>query len=122
MVRPEIHYSLLRANDAPYLFTKNQQGEDVVLNHFRFHLKNQTAQKISLSVEKQGSEDVLMTMAQDVLILEPYSSGVFHVFFQFPKNQSTMIQKEPLKVILVNTASEKKYSIPVPLIGPNDEH
>lgn len=121
MVRPEIHYSLLRANDAPYLFTKNQQGENVVLNHFRIHLKNQTAQKISLSVEKQGAKNVLMTMAQDVLSLESYSSGVFHVFFQFPKDQSSMIQKESLQVILVNASSGKKYSIPVPLIGPNDE-
>ncbi len=118
--RESLNVTLLRAKESPYTFTKNQSGEDVVLNHFRLHLKNQTAKTVSYKVSLRAPEWLQMTLATNPVVLPAQASQEVHIFLQFPKEKSATISAEVAQILLTNEENrEETYRLPVPLVGPN---
>ncbi|MBY0384776.1 cytochrome c oxidase accessory protein CcoG, partial [bacterium] len=100
--RKNIDVTLLRANESPYTFTKDQQGRDVVLNHFRLHLKNQNAKTMNYKVSLQSADWIQMTLAKNLIILLPHDSQEIHVFLQFPKEKSAIVSAQSVQLSLTN--------------------
>lgn len=120
--RKNIDVTLLRAKESPYTFTKDQQGQDVVLNHFRLHLKNQNAKTMSYKVSLQAAEWIQMTLAKNPVILLPHGSQEIHVFLQFPKEKSAIVSSQTVQLFLINDLEKNdQQSLQIPLVGPNAE-
>ncbi len=118
--RSSLHVTLVRAKESPYSLTKNQMGEDVILNHFRLHLKNQNPAPVVYRLELKAEPWMQMTVAQNPISLPAQASQEVHVFLQFPKEKSHNVQKQLVQLTLINQDSTTEvHTVHVPLIGPD---
>lgn len=118
--RSNLNVSLLRAKESPYSFTKNQNGDDVVLNHFRLHLKNQTSRTLHYKVELKAVDWIQMTLARNPITLAEKENQEIHIFLQFPKEKSPLVKTEKVFLQLTNEEqASDQQTLAVPLVGPD---
>lgn len=92
--RTSAHYTLLRGIEKPYELSKNNAGEEILVNHFRVHLTNQGKNignyqlSISDDLIQAGAE---LTIPQNPVQLDP---GVSHTWHFFIKIKPDAVAKE----------------------------
>lgn len=118
--RSSLHIALVRAKESPYTFTKNQSGDDVILNHFRLHLKNQTPSQAIYRLDLKAAPWMQMTIAQNPISLSAQASQEVHVFLQFPKDKIKDLSSQTVELLLTRQENPAEhYTVLVPVVGPN---
>lgn len=120
--REPISISVLRGKDTPYSMVKNEKGANVILNHLKLHLKNQTFQKVKFQFSISGDmkEQVELTIVQNPVEVDSGADYTLHAFVKFPPDlvSNTGSAKGLLKVVA--TGGEKPYETEkeFTLVGP----
>lgn len=112
--RNDLHVSLLRAKESPYQTLDN----DTLINHFKLHIKNQSAARKQILIQTDSTDLTLITQSNP-LTLPSHSDHVAHFFIKFPRSllkkglrpASVSIQDMESKQILIR----KSFT----LLGPN---
>jgi cytochrome c oxidase accessory protein FixG len=119
--RDTVNISVLRAIDTPYTLTNDENGVEVVINHFRLHLTNQTGidskYTISLSDEAK-SQGVKLVLAQNPLELLANRSGTFHLFIHVPSSKLKNENKLEIKFSIRGSKSNI-FDREMILLGPS---
>lgn len=116
--RSALDVTVLRAEGAPFT-NLTQDSIELVMNHFKLHVTNQTNEKKTYRVEIAQLPGAQITMAQNPVILPPLKTATWHVFIHVPKAafQNSTTQAATLQVIDTETKiviQEKNIS----LLGP----
>lgn len=111
-----LEVTVLRAGGSPYEVIPSSSG-NLVLNHFRVDLSNQTgaAQKVIFSlVETEPGLELVMPM--NPLILEDRAAQKADFFVRFPAG---LLKNGGRKVFLKMSYPANERKLEVPLVGPN---
>lgn len=116
--RSEIDVMVLRAVETPYQILKNESGEEIVLNHFRLHLQNQTSQTLTYQVEVfvQG-EKLEIVLPENPFKVEAHQDLQKHLFVKFPR--SVLISGKVSGLVkLTESSGTKPIEKNISLVGP----
>lgn len=131
--RQEIVITLLRGTDSPYKVVKVQSddqqgvsGESIgdenteIVNHFKSHLKNQSFDEITLSIEVpevwKRKNIQIITQSKTVRI-EPGKNLNIHFFLRFPRNVIPD-GSENIEINFRELGSDRIFRKEVKLVGP----
>jgi cytochrome c oxidase accessory protein FixG len=84
--REKAQVFILRAKEAPYTIMKNDQNEEVVLNHFRLQIQNQSfvpALYLLRAPTSWGEQGIELTVGQNPLEVAPGKMTEWHFFVRF---------------------------------------
>lgn len=122
LTRSSMDATILRGGGMPYTLTKDNSGNETVLNHFKIHIQNQSAEAAEFKIippEAWTHGNIVLTVAQNPIRLNAGEFQEWHFFIQFPKKvlpESGQLKTEfNLSNISVGAESIKKEII---LIGP----
>lgn len=124
LARDSLSVQIHRATDSPYQVTPMNDG-DLILNHFRIHLTNQSSSAIrveSFVIDDRGVEVVTPMLPLD---LDAYQRKSAHIFLKVPasrllssrlavrwrlnfKNQSKILQTKSGRLTILGPDSRKK--------------
>lgn len=111
-----LEVTVLRAGGAPYELVPAANG-NLVLNHFRLDLSNQTgsAQELAFSIE-EPSAGLELVMPMNPLVLEDRGVQKADFFLRFPP---AFLRNGAKKIILKMKSPLNERKLEVPLVGPN---
>lgn len=115
-IRDPLMVSVLKAKDTPYSLIK-ENSQDLVLNHFKLHLHNQSSQAMKVNV----SADVDLVIPQNNIILNPNSSQEIHFFAKFIPNLSKEQKgsfKRNLNLEMIQGDKKNQIVKELTLVGP----
>ncbi|MBY0314050.1 MAG: cytochrome c oxidase accessory protein CcoG [Bdellovibrionales bacterium] len=115
--RPALSFSLLRGEPNSFSVTRNESGEELVTNHFRLHLKNQTArpQNYGMTVDDPSSS---LTVAQNPITLKPFEDKTIHFFVSMKPEFVGSFYLSQIRLKSVSSPDDL-YEIPIQIIGPD---
>ncbi|WP_413288144.1 cytochrome c oxidase accessory protein CcoG [Bdellovibrio sp. HCB337] len=122
--REKAQVFVLRAKEAPYTLIKGDQGEDLVLNHFRLQIQNQGFEKgiYLLKPTKEWQENgITLTVAQNPLNIEAGKISEWHFFVRFKPELVSATGQFPVKIQLEDQnelESPFKSEKEIILVGP----
>ncbi len=107
--RKDVHISVLRAQETPYQVMPG--GE--ILNHFKLHIKNQSARTMRLKLDISPNEVTLITQINPV-VLGAHHDQTIHFFTQFESGQ-----KSEADILVLDFESQIEiFRKTLPLLGP----
>lgn len=122
--RNPIQITLLRAKEAPYRLSKFEDGSDALINHFKFHIGNQTGTqaKVSWELSKKWTDmGIRFISPMNEALVAKGETNRSHFFVGFPpqlldgKNGALNIQ---VKVTKKWRHKSEVQDIPLKLLGP----
>ncbi len=121
--RTSAHYTVLRGIAKPFEISKDNQGQEILINHFRIHLTNQGQKSgnylVSLSEDliNAGAE---LTAPQNPVRLDPGVSHTWHFFIKI--KPEAVAQEGKMKGMVtvtdLNSPETFKVSKELTVIGP----
>jgi cytochrome c oxidase accessory protein FixG len=119
-----VEIELLRAQEIPYTVSKLADGSEIVINHLKLELSNQTDDLHQIDVLL--SQELLEKKVELVMPMRPYPIPSAHVqradfFLKVPKSEFVNgLLKSTLTVIDRDsvTKEEKRYEKEVTIVGP----
>lgn len=114
--RDPVMVSVLKAKDSPYTIIK-ENNKDMVLNHFKLHLHNQSSDKVIVMI----SSEVDLVLPQNNISLNPNTSQEIHFFTKFSLEQSKELKghfKEKLQINMKIKDENIKMIKELTLVGP----
>lgn len=121
-IREATLMTLLRAKEAPYQIETDAQGEKLIVNHFKVHLKNQsnTRQEVEFSLDPQGHDGIQMVAPLNNSVLIPAEDKTLHIFFKSKSSLTGKLGFHDLQLIskVKSAEGEKIYMKKVKLLGP----
>lgn len=106
--RSDVHVELLRAKDMPYQIRKNNDGTDVVMNHFKLHIKNQSFEdkKFNVSFPEEFKHlNIELKMPQNPIDVSAGTDKTIHFFMLFKKEILTNKGEIKLKLHFVEDST-----------------
>ncbi len=120
--RQTIDVTGLRATGLPYTLIQSEQGQEMVLNQFRFHLTSQVDQEVSFEVELPQSMITLgfqLVMANRTVKLVPFESKTVGFFVMIPASNFRGKTLIPLQVSLRDVLGTQQTIVKdFDMIGP----
>ena len=119
--REDISFTVLRGKDTPYSIVKDSDNNDVIINHFKLHIKNQTFEDrtLNFALPESSVKDNIQLVSQNKFVdIEAGKDKTVHFFVKFPP---TIMSEEGVKSIsiLLNDSDNNKYIEKViKLVGP----
>lgn len=110
--------TILRASGAPYEVIHQESG-DLIVNHFRLDLSNQTGSALQLKfslVSAEHEKEISMIFPQNPLALPDKASQRADFFVRFPLSA---LKNGTIKAHLLIRADEKHKDLEISLVGPN---
>lgn len=117
--RAELNYSLLRGIDSAFTVTKDESGQEMITNHFRLHLKNQSPKDKKYSLRLVDSEHLKLVTPQNPVVLGSFESKTIHFFVSASREFIGIKLSETLK-LSADGSNQEEYTIPLTLVGPGD--
>lgn len=114
--RDPVMVSVLKTKDSPYTIIK-ENNKDMVLNHFKLHLHNQSSDKVIVMI----SSEVDLVLPQNNISLNPNTSQEIHFFTKFSLEQSKELKghfKEKLQINMKIKDENIKMIKELTLVGP----
>lgn len=110
--REPISVSVLRGKDTPYSQVKNEKGQEVILNHLKLHLKNQTFQKVKFHFSLTGelADKIDLTIVQNPVEVESGADYTLHAFVKFPPDLVSATGSATGQIKIDVTGVEKPFS------------
>jgi polyferredoxin len=97
---------------------KNEGGTAMLLNQFRFHIKNQSASRHKYKVKILNEKNIVFASQFDELVVEGHQSFDWHFFLSLPKNDFFPGKKIELEVYDSENPSTFTKVFEVTLLGP----
>ena len=121
--REDIDVTVLRGKDSPYKILKNEgSGHNIILNHFKLHMKNQTFDPVSLEMvvpKVWKVQNVELVTQMPTISLEPGKDVTIHVFIKFPQELTGSLGTKTIKLDFINLDGSKiDFQEEVKLVGP----
>lgn len=115
--RSELDASLVRANDAVFQKIVGADGSEMLVNHRRLHLKNQTDAPLAVRLEALAGEVSLgIGTSENPVRLGPHEAKTLQLFIQFPPMTSDTL---PARLRLLDDATGRELqNLPTLLLGP----
>lgn len=117
--------TVLRGQDIPYSLSKNEKDEDIVVNHFKLHLKNQAYEilRFNLSLAAEGNKQDLLELAAPInnIELKPGEDATIHFFITSKKQLTSGLgsYQTQLKLKVIKNNDEfLNSSLDLRLTGP----
>ncbi len=120
--REEIVVTILRGKDTPFQIIKNGDGSEVIINHFKMHMKNQSFDDIRLKmiIPEELKEKKIEIISQS----ESYDLGAgkdltVHFFVKFPQTVTGSSGTESVKLSFIDEKNNKiEAEEDIQLVGP----
>lgn len=109
IARDPLNIAVLRAIESPYATIKNGDGEELIQNHFRLHLTNQTNIATEYKIELSSASVAAgfsMILAQNPILLKSKSSETIHLFIHLVKTKISNLGRVALGIRLTNASGE----------------
>jgi cytochrome c oxidase accessory protein FixG len=117
--RTDLRIVALRANESPYQITKNEKGEELVVNHFRVDVRNQSLENYSLQLRSPESLHVKYVTALSQYEIPAGSSQIIDVFVEFDRKSSSSTR---ISNLAFDAVSKRRVGIEktvLSLVGPD---
>lgn len=116
--RADVEITVLRAKEDPYTIMKLENGDQLIMNHFRIHIKNQSNQDETYKIALPSDsiyESLQVTMAQDTVVVPSTKDMTVHLFVRFkPSILVNGKMKAQVNIINKENITQKEMV----LIGP----
>lgn len=113
--RKDLNIAILRGKEAPYQILKNENNEQVLINHYKLHIKNQTKNEQSLLITSDpvliNEVEIINPMANEKL--KPWEDKTIHFFVKVKKD---FMQGKSFKKIDIKINSQISQ---IDLLGPS---
>jgi len=109
ITRKELDISVIRSKDIPYTQTKDTNGEEKILNHFKLHIKNQNFSTLDVHLslpESEVKKGIQLIVPQMEFKLEGGKDITLHAFIQSPKALTSTLGQES-SIIVIQSLDEK---------------
>ncbi|MCO5114684.1 MAG: cytochrome c oxidase accessory protein CcoG [Bdellovibrionaceae bacterium] len=112
--RQPVEFKVLRASKAPFSITE-EQGQRLVLNHFKLHLTNQTQTLIQIDIVNQHQDSQLLS-PEFPLSLSPSKDRWSHIFFKTPIDKFK--NKDKIQTQIQLKYKDRTETLKINLLGP----
>ena len=119
--RNDFSYTVIRAKDSPYTVVKNANGKDLIINHFKIHINNQSFDKktVVLNLEDKNFIDQVEIISQTKeIMIEAGSDTTFHFFVKFSSELTSENGVEKINIMLSDIINKKNLLKEITLVGP----
>lgn len=112
--------TVLRGQDTPYTLTKNEFQEDIIINHFKLHLKNQGYGQIKFNISLNADSALSLAAPQNDIQLDPGADQTIHFFIKSKKQLTDQNGSYNTKLNLAVTKEDEtfKKELELQLAGP----
>lgn len=125
VLRDDLHWALLRNPGELYqVLSSESQDANLVQNHLRLHIRNQSSETQTLRMEVRSPEGEIFDLItpQNPLKLEPGEDRSLPLFVRFPIQTLNAKGQTPARLLLHElSASGKTYQQETQLLGPAHE-
>ena len=119
--REDLSLTVLRGKDSPYSIVKDPDNNDLVINHFKLHIKNQTFENKSLNFSLPDSsvrENIQLVSQSNTVDIEAGKDKTVHFFVKFPINIMSQEGVKNINILLTDGNDKKQIEKEIKLVGP----
>lgn len=117
--REPLQVNVLRLKGDPYSIIKNENSQEVVINHITLHVHNQSLKNLEINLRNTNSQ-VKLVVPSNIGILKANQSYDFHVFAEFPRSLTKSVGNIEDELIFSYELNKNKMESinKVNLVGP----
>jgi len=119
--REDLSFTVLRGKDSPYSIVKDYDSTDLVINHFKLHIKNQTFENKSLifRLPESSLENNVQLVSQNKTIdIGAGKDKTVHFFVKFPLSIMPDDGVKSISILLTDSNNKKSFEKVIKLVGP----
>lgn len=115
MNRKDLNIAILRGKESPYQILKNENNEEILINHYRLHIKNQTREDRGVEIlvtdpTQKDQVEIVNPMGQTKL--NPWEDKTLHFFVKVKKD---FMQGQSSKKVNIRINQEEQT---LEILGP----